>query len=244
METIFWGKSGWKLFHVVAHMYPDKPTESDKKYYRFFYEEAKHVLPCIYCRESFGKFLQELPIDDYLNSKKQLTKWIYLMHNKVNNKLRNQGHLKTDDPEYEEIYERYEKYVCDLRQNKCDFKELDGIIFLYCVVFNYPANIKALEKENMPYERIYGYILFFLNLKNIYPTTVGKKNFNKSINSLTNNELVELFTDREKLVKKMYEIEFNISKETNNTCCISFEERCKSIECHRAKCKNNTCSIK
>ena len=35
--------------------------------------------------------MTEININDYLDSKQNLCKWLFLLHNKVNDKLRNQG---------------------------------------------------------------------------------------------------------------------------------------------------------
>jgi hypothetical protein len=76
--------------------------------YKNFYESLGKVLPCKYCRDSFPIFMNELPIEEYGKSQKDMAYWAYLMHNKVNNKLRKQGFLKTPDPPFEEVYNKYQ----------------------------------------------------------------------------------------------------------------------------------------
>jgi hypothetical protein len=74
------------------------------------------LLPCKFCRESYKKFTKELPIDDYLNSKKDLIFWIYSIKNKVNKKLADQrceidGKKKVVDknPSFKSVYDFYTK---------------------------------------------------------------------------------------------------------------------------------------
>lgn len=96
MNVKIWGSPGWQFYHTITFNYPEKidlrnPIHRDmKKYYKQLFENLQHTLPCIYCRESFKKFILELPIDAYLHSRKAITYWFYEIHNKVNNKLRNQ----------------------------------------------------------------------------------------------------------------------------------------------------------
>ena len=93
--------------------------EDIEDYYRFFYYLGK-VLPCKYCRNSYQDFFEELPILPYLE-KQQLAQWVYHIHNKVNNKLRNQGEPKPPNPPYELVYNKYDSY----RAKSCIEKKRD-----------------------------------------------------------------------------------------------------------------------
>ena len=62
-------------------------TKKDKKKHTLFFKSIAHVLPCIYCRISFKKYIREVPIHNFLDNKKKLSEWLYLIHNKVNAKL-------------------------------------------------------------------------------------------------------------------------------------------------------------
>lgn len=108
MNTKDWGPHMWYSLHTIAYNYPDKPTTEQRNHYKHFYESLQYMLPCKYCRESWKNFLKELPIDNYLHSRSAITFWIYLMHNKVNKKLREQGNKISKDPPYEEICKKYE----------------------------------------------------------------------------------------------------------------------------------------
>lgn len=96
MNTKFWGPPGWTFLHTITFNYPEKidlrkPEHREKKfYYKQLFENFQYTLPCKYCRESYKGFLKELPIEPFLNSRKDLTHWFYMIHNKVNKKLRKQ----------------------------------------------------------------------------------------------------------------------------------------------------------
>lgn len=88
MATRFWGSPFWVSIHSVAMGYPVHPTKKQKKEYKIYFECLKNVLPCGLCRDSFKKFLKELPLDDnVLKNRKNLFMWTCKIHNKVNKKL-------------------------------------------------------------------------------------------------------------------------------------------------------------
>ena len=98
VDTRFFGPSAWQLFHTIAFKSPH-PEE--------FLKGIKDIMPCKFCRESSSKFMKELPL------KGDAGKWLYELHNKVNNKLRTQCHDDPqvinpgDDPLFEDIKAKY-----------------------------------------------------------------------------------------------------------------------------------------
>jgi hypothetical protein len=117
MMTKVWGPAGWLFLHSVSFGYPlkiDNSNSSKKIEYKVFFESIGDILPCKYCRESYNKYIQEIPIDDHLNSRDELVKWLYLIHNKVNNKL---NVPECDIPTLEEVKEKYEKYRAKCKQS-------------------------------------------------------------------------------------------------------------------------------
>ena len=113
LMTKVWGPAGWVFLHSCVMGYPvkiDNTSAKDRKRRaktkEFFYSIG-HVFPCIYCRESYQRFIKELPIDNHLGSRRQLAKWLYMIHNKVNKKL---GVPPCDIPSFKEVYHRYDAY--------------------------------------------------------------------------------------------------------------------------------------
>ena len=94
----------------------------------------------------------------------------------------------------------------------------------------------------MSYERILGYVTFLISLKDVYPIPIAKKVFEENINNMTNNEITEMFLNRNLFTNKLYSIEKEIYSQINKQC-ISYNDRCKSIEDHRASCSKNTCRV-
>ena len=79
-----WGPHGWKFMHFVSLGYPDNPSQGDKRQYKEFYESLQHILPCGACAQNYKLNLQEMPIDNSLDSRDALIKWVIEIHNKVN----------------------------------------------------------------------------------------------------------------------------------------------------------------
>lgn len=94
LSTKSWGPSGWYfLFSCIMGGYPVKYDNKNKDH-RVIKSNFKNMLlslgytmPCIFCRESFRDFCKQLPIDNFLSGRIELMKWLYVIRNKVNEKL-------------------------------------------------------------------------------------------------------------------------------------------------------------
>ena len=123
MDTRFWGPSGWQLFHLIAFT-------TDSKYARDVMDDMKDVLPCKFCRASTREFVGKHP------PTKPYGKWLYEIHNMVNNKLRTQCSEDPKvinpgpDPEFEEVKKRY----MNMKPT-----EVPGRDFLMAVAYNFPT---------------------------------------------------------------------------------------------------------
>jgi len=113
MITKVWGPPGWLFLHCITFGFPFKidPSNPDhlqkQKDYRDFFTLIGNVFPCKYCRDSYKLFIKDLPIENSLDSRENLTKWLYDVHNKVNEKL---DVPACNIPSFESITKRYEEY--------------------------------------------------------------------------------------------------------------------------------------
>jgi hypothetical protein len=113
MMTKIWGPPGWLFLHCITFGYPYVINMNKKEHVvrmhktRDFFRNISYVLPCKYCRNSYIEFMKEIPIEYFLKSRKDLTFWLYKMHNKVNNKL---GVPDCNIPSFEEVQKRYEAF--------------------------------------------------------------------------------------------------------------------------------------
>ena len=107
-NTNVWGPAGWLFLHCIAANFPWEPDEEKKKSYLTFFKVIGHILPCRYCRESYQQFINEPCTKlDYsvVKNRKTMVKWLYDVHNKVNQKLG-----VKDVPCLQEVWDRYESY--------------------------------------------------------------------------------------------------------------------------------------
>lgn len=102
MDTKIWGPGGWTFLHTITFNYPmvidnkNKEHTNFKKYTMDLFTNLQYTLPCKYCRQSYKSFIKKLPIHKYLNSRADITWWLYSIHNMVNEKLRKQEHAVFD----------------------------------------------------------------------------------------------------------------------------------------------------
>jgi len=75
-------------------------------YYRFFYYLGR-VLPCKYCRNSYEEFFAKNSPMRHLGSREELSKWLYDVHNLVNDKL---GVPACERPTFDEVKAQYETF--------------------------------------------------------------------------------------------------------------------------------------
>ena len=84
MDPKIWGPGAWTLLHSITFNFPDKPTQQDKNEYVDFFYALANVLPCSVCQNNLKKNMDNLPIKFYLSSKEKLVKWLFEIHNLVN----------------------------------------------------------------------------------------------------------------------------------------------------------------
>jgi len=152
-DTRFWGPSAWQLFHLIAFKaeHPDDVLNA-----------MKDILPCRFCRESTTRFVKEHPL------RGDPGKWLYDLHNRVNDKLRSQ--CKDDpavadpgpDPSFAEVKAKY----MALKPTA-----VPGRDFLFSIASNYPD---APEPEQMATQRTFLHALAkvypFQALRRVYAT--------------------------------------------------------------------------
>ena len=142
-DTTYWGPSAWQLFHLIAFL-SKNPQQ--------VLLQMKEMLPCKFCRASTAEFMDKHPL------KGDPGKWLYEIHNMVNNKLRTQCADNPEvqnpgpDPSFEEVKKRYMAMKPT---------QVPGRDFLFTMASNYPDNP---EPEDMARHR-----QFIANLSEVYP---------------------------------------------------------------------------
>lgn len=239
MDCRGWGSSGWKLLHTLALLYDksincdeesDEEREENKKEVKktlsIFLKNIQYVLPCIFCRRSYRKYIKELPLKPFLDSH-NLFEWVYHIHNKVNDKLRKQGYKIEKNPSLHSVKREWEqKNIC---RKKMSSSFAGGWDFLYCVVLNFPVNSEDLSER-----RLAGHLQFFYSLGKLFD---GKHMFSKKM-------LRDAMKTRDSFTRWLYTIECK-KKGKKGKNGKGYKSRCKRFERHRVeKCTGETCRNK
>ena len=103
MNPSKWGSQAWTFLHAVTFVYPENPTEAEKKQYYDFFMSLKNVIPCIKCRKHYEQHISELPLRFHLETRDSLISWLHKIHNKVNESL---GKPQFDIKNIEEIFDK------------------------------------------------------------------------------------------------------------------------------------------
>lgn len=159
-DTTYWGPSAWQLFHLISFLSPN-PQQT--------LLEMKEMLPCKFCRVSTAEFVKQHPL------KGDPAKWLYEIHNMVNNKLRTQCAENPEvrnpgpDPDFEEVKKRYMAMKPTA---------VPGRDFLFAMACNYPDHPEPEDMarhreflahlgESYPFEKLRTVFQKFLSLGQI-----------------------------------------------------------------------------
>lgn len=107
MNQNIWGSSMWFSLHTISMNYPNFPKDKDKLEYKNFFESLQFVIPCAVCKKNYIRHLKEHPIDNHLNTKRELVYWLIDMHNMVNAEIgKKQMSYESVIQKYEDIYDK------------------------------------------------------------------------------------------------------------------------------------------
>ena len=122
MRTKSWGPPTWFAVTCFLMGYPKtNPTKTQRRIYKSFLKLLGEVLPCNLCRDSYRKYIKDLPMTDrVMSSRRNLVMWFFKIHNKVNKKL---NCKVLTQPQLNKKFQFYEKF----RAVKCS-KELGGCL--------------------------------------------------------------------------------------------------------------------
>jgi len=237
MDTRYWGPSGWKLLHMIAYNYK---VEKRKEFEEFFFL-LPFILPCKFCRKSLQEYYDKDPPN--YSTEDQLSRWLYRIHNKVNNKLRSQGQPIKKNPTYESVR---------LHPKECSEVEFPGWDFLFSIAETHPSSKLVKTSKPIPgaltanseeeknrwnlltcKERVPYFERFWKVLPDVLPYEEWRKMWKKDGLDLT---------DRPSLLKSLWKIRRPVEK--YNT----FQGVCQTLKDQRSGCgvsnRGKTCRKK
>ena len=245
MNTTLWGPSGWIFLHTLTFIYPETPSYTDKVAMQNFMNSISYILPCKYCRISFTKYSNSLPIIDYLDNRDKAIEWLYKMHNKVNKKLRSQGFCKYSNPELSLIKERY-KTIIDHINNLCSSHNHNqsvqniityicnlGMDFLGRIVFNYQGYFSNCYSGDEKIKIVSVYHTFFNSIIPLICSYISKmcKDINTEISteiSIKCSEFVSRYKTNNS-INNIFNIKYILSQNEAYTKLIKWFYNCKLL---------------
>ena len=87
LQPHIWGPHYWFFLHTTVFNYPVCPNAITKKKFYELIMNLPLFIPHSKSSNDFCKLLDEYPVKPYLDSRKDLTKWVHFIHNRLNEKL-------------------------------------------------------------------------------------------------------------------------------------------------------------
>jgi FAD-linked sulfhydryl oxidase len=87
LDPKVWGPHYWFFLHTVAMTYPHHPNAVTKKKYYDFVQNIPLFIPIEAMAHDFSKLLDQYPISSYLDNRESFIRWLWFIHNKINEKL-------------------------------------------------------------------------------------------------------------------------------------------------------------
>lgn len=135
MDTRYWGPSGWRLLHLISF---DAPTLNKKDVCDFF-NALPYVLPCKYCRKSLTEYM----IADPAECQENMARWLWRIHNDVNDKLRAQRLSNVENPPFKVVKDFYQKRL----EAPCTRTSFEGWEFLFSIAEAHPMSAAGRASE-------------------------------------------------------------------------------------------------
>ena len=240
MDTRYWGPSGWDLLHLIAASKQDQYV---------FWETLPYILPCKFCRASLTEYYEKLPIP----KEGSRERWLWNIHNCVNEKLRNQGKTVAPDPPFEKVRNMYQERL----KQGCTKTQFPGWKFLFSIADNHPRttpskpmpdvkeddlqNIHSmsLEEKNIKNllsckERIEAITRFWKELPESLPFQEWRTSFRKHMKSLK-----RVMKTRKDTLAWLWAIRCGVDGDLEDLGTHSFHGLCKEVAQHRSGCSTS-----
>lgn len=134
MPTVYldpkvWGPHYWFFLHTLAMTYPHHPNSVTKKKYYEFIQNLPLFLPVEEISGEFSKLIDKYPITPYLDNRDSFVRWMYFIHNKINEKLE-----KPQISLNEFFINYYDKYKSQDEKTEQYYKIKEKIIYFIIVL--------------------------------------------------------------------------------------------------------------
>lgn len=87
LDANVWGPQYWFFLHTISMTYPNRPNAVTKKKYYEFIQNLPLFIPVEKMSSDFSKLLDLYPVTPYLDDRESFIRWVWFIHNKINQKL-------------------------------------------------------------------------------------------------------------------------------------------------------------
>jgi len=239
MDTRYWGPSGWRLLHMIAHSNRAASNHT-------FWDTLPYVLPCKFCRTSLTTYYEQHPIP---TKQEDFPEWLYKIHNLVNQKLRDQGQHLDPNPPFAAVKEQYDQML----EQGCSKTTFPGWDFVFSIADNHPdsspskpmpdtpknppTSLKEKNRYNLltPKERKAQLKKFWSTLPDVLPfeewRTLWKKNAGSILKATQN---------RRSALCWLWRIRCGLDEGLSQIRKETFHGLCKHVATHRSGCSKST----
>lgn len=246
MDTRFWGPPGWRLLHLITFTY--NPEATNRKAIESLFTYLPYVLPCKFCRASLTGYMDDDPLLPSMESRAKFSKWLWRIHNKVNDKLRGQGIPTADNPSFDTVKKIYEGRIAE----GCVRTDFEGWDFLFSLADNHPLSRDA--KTSVPMEGCPSLTSRLCEEdKNRWNMMTPDERFEKYVEfwksvgpSLPFQEWIDVWNScdfdteslekRTTLVRELWRIRCCMEKNLELSNKDTFQSLCKRVRSHRSGC--------
>jgi Erv1 / Alr family len=141
LDPKVWGPHYWFFLHTISMSYPLRPNSVTKKKYYEFIQNLPLFIPVESIAGEFSKLLDQYPITPYLDSRDSFIRWVWFIHNKINEKLEKN---KISLNKFYELY--YEEYKPKDIKNR-EMNRLKNKLVYLCLVILFVAMIVYLYNK-------------------------------------------------------------------------------------------------
>lgn len=87
LDPNVWGPHYWFFLHTISMTYPHHPNAVTKKKYYEFIQNLPIFIPVEAMSGELSKLIDQYPITPYLDNRESFIRWVWFIHNKINQKL-------------------------------------------------------------------------------------------------------------------------------------------------------------
>ena len=143
-DSAIWGPHMWFFLHTISMCYPLRPNAVTKKKYYEFVQNIPLFIPIEKMSSDFSKLLDEYPVTPYLDNRESFIRWVWFIHNKINEKLEKPQYTLNDFYiQYHETYKPADIKMRDYIKQQEHYKIKEKIIYV-CIIASIIGTIYCL----------------------------------------------------------------------------------------------------